>query len=138
MLLARSEKSESHSERARALNQIGHLYVRELEDKEQGAFAFAQALAQETQNDEYATDLEEGANAELDAALEGVFDRHPGLELRKLVEQEDAVAALVEAGREAELLVVGSHGRGAFARLFLGSVSHGVLTNLVAPVAVIR
>jgi serine/threonine protein kinase len=48
MLLERSEKSESHAERARALHQIGHLYARELEDKEQGVFAFAQALAQET------------------------------------------------------------------------------------------
>ncbi|MWB97491.1 universal stress protein [Agromyces seonyuensis] len=91
-----------------------------------------------TYQPEYAADLEEGATAELDTALEGVLERHPGLDLRKLVVQEDAVTALVEAAREASLVVVGSHGRGAFARLFLGSVSHGVLTNLVSPVAVIR
>jgi tetratricopeptide (TPR) repeat protein len=61
MLLERSEKAESKADRAHALNQIGHLYVRELDDKEQGVFAFAQALAQDVQNDEYATDLERAA-----------------------------------------------------------------------------
>ncbi|HVY49072.1 MAG TPA: tetratricopeptide repeat protein, partial [Minicystis sp.] len=65
MLLARSEASESHSTRASALNQIGHLYARELDDKEQAAFAFAQALAQETQNDEYAVDLERTAGSDM-------------------------------------------------------------------------
>jgi tetratricopeptide (TPR) repeat protein len=61
MLLERSEKSESHSERARCLNQIAHLYVKELDDHEQGVFAYAQALAQDVQNDEYANDLERAA-----------------------------------------------------------------------------
>lgn len=65
MLLARSEKSESHAERARALNQIGHLYIRELDDHEQGVFAFAQALAQDVQHDEYAADLERGAGSDM-------------------------------------------------------------------------
>lgn len=61
MLLQRSEKSESPSERARAMNQIGHLYVRELDDKDQGVFAFAQGLAEDPESDDYATDLERAA-----------------------------------------------------------------------------
>lgn len=65
MLLERSEKADSHSERARALNLIGHLYCRELDDKEQGVFALAQALAQDTLNDEYATDLERAAGTDM-------------------------------------------------------------------------
>src|SRR6185436_3979134 len=65
MLLERSQKSESHSDRARALNQIGHLYARELDDKEQAVFAFAKALAQETQNDSYAIDLERAAGSDM-------------------------------------------------------------------------
>src|SRR5262249_38971987 len=65
MLLERSERSESHSERARALNQIGHLYARELDDKEQAVFAFAKALGQETQNNDYATDLERAAGSDM-------------------------------------------------------------------------
>ncbi|MEZ4313247.1 MAG: tetratricopeptide repeat protein, partial [Polyangiaceae bacterium] len=65
MLLERSEKHESHSERARALNQIGHLYWKELEDREQATFAFAQALAQDAQNDDYAADLERSAGSDM-------------------------------------------------------------------------
>ncbi|MFO0551680.1 MAG: serine/threonine-protein kinase [Polyangiaceae bacterium] len=65
MLLSRSEKSESHSERARCFSQIGHLYVRELDDREQGVFAFAQALAQDVQNEEYAADLERAAGTDM-------------------------------------------------------------------------
>jgi tetratricopeptide (TPR) repeat protein len=65
MLLARSESSDSHTERARALNQIGHLYCRELDDKEQGVFAFAQALAQDVASDEYALDLERAAGQDM-------------------------------------------------------------------------
>ncbi|HTJ84085.1 MAG TPA: protein kinase, partial [Polyangiaceae bacterium] len=65
MLLERSEKSESHTERARCLNQIAHLYQRELDDREQGTFAFAQALAQDVQNDEYAADLERAAASDM-------------------------------------------------------------------------
>ena len=65
MLLERSEKAQSHTDRARAWNQIGHLYVRELDDKEQGVIAFAQALAQDAQNDEYATDLERAAGTDM-------------------------------------------------------------------------
>ena len=65
MLLTRSEKSASHTERARALNHIGHLYVRELDDHEQGVFAFAQSLAQDVQNDEYASDLERAAGQDM-------------------------------------------------------------------------
>lgn len=65
MLLSKSEKSDSHSERARALNQIGHLYMGELDDKEQAAFAFAKALGQETTNDDFAVDLERAAGSDM-------------------------------------------------------------------------
>ncbi len=65
MLLEHAEKSESHTERARCFNQIGHLYVRELEDREQGVFAYAQALAQDVQNDAYAADLERAAGTDM-------------------------------------------------------------------------
>ena len=60
-LLERSETSDSHSERAAALNKIGHLYAQQNEDLEQAVFAFAQALAQDVQNDDFAADLERAA-----------------------------------------------------------------------------
>ena len=61
MLLGKSEQASTGADRASALNKIGHLYVEALEDKEQGVFAYAQALAQDVQHDEYATDLERAA-----------------------------------------------------------------------------
>jgi nucleotide-binding universal stress UspA family protein len=48
--------------------------------------------------------------------------------------------ALLEAIKEwgADLVVVGSHGKGAIGRLFLGSVSHALVTHAPCNVEVVR
>jgi len=48
------------------------------------------------------------------------------------------VPTLVEMSKEAELVVVGSNGHSALARLLLGSVSSSVVRSARCPVAVIR
>jgi nucleotide-binding universal stress UspA family protein len=49
-----------------------------------------------------------------------------------------AVTALVEASREASLLVVGSHGHEIVPGVMLGSVSHHVAMHALCPVVIIR
>jgi nucleotide-binding universal stress UspA family protein len=47
-------------------------------------------------------------------------------------------ASLLDAAREADLLVVGSRGHGGFTSLLLGSVSHSCVTHAPCPVLVHR
>ena len=68
----------------------------------------------------------------------GLASRYPDLEIRREIVQSPPVAALVDAAKGAEMVVVGSRGRGGISRLLLGSVSHGVLQALPCPVVVTR
>ncbi|MEV1331461.1 universal stress protein [Micromonospora costi] len=73
----------------------------------------------------------------LDEALAGLGDRYPGLRVTRRAVRARAGAALAEASREAQLLVVGGQGRGEFTGLLLGSVSQSVLHHADCPVAVV-
>ena len=58
MLLARSEKAQSRTERARAMADIGRLYAHELDDRGQALIAYTQALCEDAQSAEYAGEVE--------------------------------------------------------------------------------
>ncbi|MBG6055774.1 nucleotide-binding universal stress UspA family protein [Salinibacterium sp. CAN_S4] len=62
---------------------------------------------------------------------------YPHLSVTQGLHPGSAAVAIVRAARGASLVVVGSRGRGAIAGFFLGSISHDVLLNMPAPVAVI-
>ena len=53
------------------------------------------------------------------------------------VAQGDAAEELVNASRDADMLVVGSRGSGGFARLLMGSVSSQVTHHAACPVVII-
>ena len=84
----------------------------------------------------------DAATAEEDALLAerltGWEQKHPEVAVRRTVVRDGAVRALVAASREAQLVVVGSRGRGNATGLLLGSVSHGVLHASHCPVAIVR
>ncbi len=76
--------------------------------------------------------------AALTEAVAGWRNKFPDVDVRERVVHGIAAPVLVDAARGAELLVVGSRGRGGFRSLLLGSVSHAVMHHATAPVAVVR
>jgi nucleotide-binding universal stress UspA family protein len=78
-----------------------------------------------------AEDLLDGLLGKLGRSLEDV-DVH-----RTVMEDRNPAEALVELSDDADLLVVGSRGRGGFSSLLLGSVSHAVVLHARCPVVVI-
>ncbi|MEW9529543.1 universal stress protein [Microbispora sp. NPDC049125] len=70
--------------------------------------------------------------------LEPWRDKHPDVEVAESVVSGHPVAALSDASRQADLVVVGSRGLGRVAAAVLGSVGHGVLHHAHCPVAVVR
>lgn len=70
--------------------------------------------------------------------LAGWAEKFPDVVVRRVVTRERPAHALLEEAVGAQLVVVGSRGRGGFAGLVLGSVSHAVLHRSPCPVAVVR
>jgi len=77
-------------------------------------------------------------DAVLAERLSGWGQKYPQITVRRSVVRDGAARALVDASRGAQLVVVGSRGRGNAAGLLLGSVSHGVLHAAHCPVAIVR
>ncbi|GAA0941387.1 MULTISPECIES: universal stress protein [Streptomyces violaceusniger group] len=78
------------------------------------------------------------SEAVLAAAAERAGRRVPTLKVMTDLAADDAVTALLRAGKSAEALVVGSRGRGEFASLLLGSVGLGIAARAQCPVVVVR
>jgi len=65
-------------------------------------------------------------------------DRYPDVPVERLVTYDRPAHILLEQADRAQLVVVGSRGRGGFTGLVLGSVSHALLHRSPCPVAVVR
>ncbi len=83
-------------------------------------------------------DLEVEQEVITSAAIAGWAAKYPDVDVRTHVIQGRPADVLVDASAGAELVVVGSRGRGGFRGLLLGSVSRNVLHRAHCPVAVIR
>jgi nucleotide-binding universal stress UspA family protein len=62
---------------------------------------------------------------------------YPAERIDKRVVSGPAAGTLIEAGKQADLLVVGSRGLGGFTGLLLGSVSHQVAAHAPCPVVIV-
>ncbi len=87
---------------------------------------------------EYAAQLHEAAEAFVQQSLADIVHEFPDGQVEIQVSDLPPVGALSEAGEGAAVLVVGSHGRGGFTGMLLGSVSRGVLFHAPCPVAVVK
>jgi nucleotide-binding universal stress UspA family protein len=83
-------------------------------------------------------DLAGGARKTLENAVEAASASHPGVAVRQQVLRGHPAAVLVDQAKGANLLVVGSHGRGGFAGALLGSVSQRCVQHATCPVVVVR
>ncbi|WP_067893810.1 universal stress protein [Nocardia vaccinii] len=65
-------------------------------------------------------------------------DRYPEVVVRSIVAREQPARALLAASADAQLVVVGSRGRGGFAGMLLGSTSWTLVQSVDCPIIVVR
>ncbi|MEV2226082.1 universal stress protein [Nocardia vinacea] len=70
--------------------------------------------------------------------MAGYRDRYPDVSVIRILKLDRPVRALFEESLNAQLLVVGSHGRGGFASMLLGSTSNALLHTVECPMIVVR
>jgi len=81
---------------------------------------------------------QDGAERRLLAeALAGWRERYPGVEVIEQADRGHPVDVLRKASAGADMIVVGTRGRGEVAGLILGSVSHALLHHAECPIAVV-
>jgi nucleotide-binding universal stress UspA family protein len=80
--------------------------------------------------------------AEAQRALDEIVDEVAGstapVHIERVVVHGHAADVLLNESKDADMLVVGSRGRGAFARALLGSVSQHCVHHATCPIVVIR
>ena len=74
----------------------------------------------------------------LSEQMAGWTEKFPGVPVEVVVSRDGPAQSLLAEADRAQLIVVGSRGRGGFAAIVLGSVSNALLHRAPCPVAVVR
>ncbi|MFJ8098639.1 universal stress protein [Streptomyces griseofuscus] len=82
--------------------------------------------------------LEGRARSEVTSAVEEAVAAHPTVQVSTVARYGTPAGVLLEASRDAALLVVGSRGLGGFKGLLLGSVAQHCVQHAHCPVLVLR
>ncbi|WP_454197346.1 universal stress protein [Nocardia sp. Marseille-Q1738] len=80
----------------------------------------------------------ESAQAVLAESLAGWADRYPDVAVRRILTADRPARSLLDQSANAQLVVVGTHGRGGFASMVLGSTSNALLHSVEVPMLVVR
>ncbi|MQA11358.1 MAG: universal stress protein [Pseudonocardiaceae bacterium] len=65
-------------------------------------------------------------------------EKYPDIHVDQIVMRGSAARSMLDYGAHAQLIVVGSRGRGGFTGMLLGSTSQALITRAPCPVAVVR
>jgi nucleotide-binding universal stress UspA family protein len=82
--------------------------------------------------------VEADARELLDTQLDAWAEKHPDLAVERVVVRDRSARQLLARSAAAQLVVVGSRGRGPLAGLVLGSVGNALVHTADCPVAVVR
>ncbi|MBF6470052.1 universal stress protein [Nocardia beijingensis] len=82
--------------------------------------------------------VREREDALLAENLAGFGERYPDVAVRRVLVRDRPVRSLLDQSEDAQLLVVGSHGRGGFTGMLLGSTSAALLHSVECPILVVR
>lgn len=82
--------------------------------------------------------IEDAEHAVLAEALAGWQEQFPDVEVRREIYIDNPRARLLEWSKSAQIVVVGSRGRGGFKSMLLGSTSNSLISSAECPVVVVR
>ncbi|MEV6140174.1 universal stress protein [Nocardia sp. NPDC051990] len=84
------------------------------------------------------TDMQNEAEQLLSQSLAGYTENYPDLQIQRVVVEDRPARRLLTESENTQLIVLGSHGRGGFAGMTLGSVSQTVLHATDCPLIIAR
>ncbi|WP_019926538.1 universal stress protein [Nocardia sp. BMG111209] len=71
-------------------------------------------------------------------SMAGWTERYPDVTVHRILARNHPAKALLEAAEHAQLIVVGSHGRGGFTGMLLGSTSNALAHSVHCPIIIAR